>query len=254
MARGRIRIGTSGFSYKDWLGNFYPQFCPQQDFLRLYAHRFDTVEIDSTFYRIPTEQMVRRWNEQTSAGFLFTAKFPKVVTHEGDLESRLDNAMRFIEVMSVLGDKLGPLLLQFPYSFKPDQVDLLARLLDGLPRDSKIAVEFRNKGWLKQNEPFQTMREQNRALCLIDHPWMPRVQSAVADFVYMRFIGDRKKIDGNFTYLRQDREEDLQWWAGVIRRLLDEGHDVFAYFNNHYTGHSPTTAARMIDILTANVR
>jgi uncharacterized protein YecE (DUF72 family) len=250
MSKGRIRIGTSGFSYKDWLGNFYPQFCPQQDFLRMYAHRFDTVEIDATFYRIPTEKMVRRWDEQTSKGFLFTAKFPRTVTHEGDLQSRLEDAAHFIEVMSLLGPKLGPLLLQFPYSFKPDQSDLLAALLEGLPADRQIAVEVRHKGWLQHGEALDLFRRQNRALCLIDHPWMPRLDAATADFVYMRFLGDRKKIQRNFTYLRYDREDDLQWWAGVIRRLLDEGHDIFAYFNNHYTGHSPTTAARMIEILS----
>lgn len=252
MAHGRLRIGTSGFSYKDWLGNFYPQFCPQQDFLRIYAHRFDTVEIDATFYRIPTPQMVKRWDEQTSDGFLFTAKFPRAVTHEGDLNSRLDTAGRFIEVMSGLGDKLGPLLLQFPYSFKPDQSDLLLRLLEGIPSGARVAVELRHKGWLKHSSPFEFMRENNRALCLIDHPWMPRLQTATADFVYLRFLGDRKKIERNFTYLREDREEDLQWWAEVIRDLLKEGRDIFAYFNNHYTGHSPTTAARMIEILSTS--
>ncbi len=250
MTHGRVRIGTSGFSYKDWLGNFYPQFCPQQDFLRLYAHRFDTVEIDATYYRIPTEQMVRRWDDQTSEGFVFTAKFPKTVTHEGDLGMRLENARRFIDVMNGLGRKLGPLLLQFPYSFGPDRSGLLTGLLDGLPRERKIAIELRNKAWLKHNEVLALMREQNHALCLIDHPWMPRVQLATADFGYLRFLGDRRKIDRNFTYLRDDREEDLQWWAGVIRRLSSEGRDIFAYFNNHYSGHSPTTAARMMEILS----
>ena len=245
----RINIGTSGFSYKDWLGNFYPQFCPPADFLRFYASRFRTVEIDSTFYRIPAESTVRKWADCTGERFTFAAKFPQAVTHEGDLASRLDSRDRFMEVMRLLGEKLGPLLLQFPYSFKPDQAPLLLGLLEGLPSDLQISVELRHKGWLDNEAIFDTFRQRNISFCLIDHPWMPRSRIVTADFVYVRLLGDRKKIESDFSYVRFDREEDLNWWHQLVREYADQGKNIYVYFNNHYTGHSPTSACRLLEML-----
>lgn len=249
MHRGNIRIGTSGFSYKDWLGNFYPQFCPQADFLRFYSSRFNTVEIDATFYRIPSPAVVERWCKNTPDNFLFTAKFPKAVTHEGTTEERLDNARRFVETMSGLCEKMGPLLMQFAYSFKPDQFDFLKRLVGMLPNGPRYAIEVRNKAWLNVEPLFDLLREKNIAFCLIDHPWMPRLDIATADFHYLRFLGDRNKIKGDFSYLRDEREDDLRWWRDAIGRIVQADQDLFAFFNNHYSGHSPSTAARMISLL-----
>jgi uncharacterized protein YecE (DUF72 family) len=245
----RISIGTSGFSYKDWLGNFYPQFCPLADFLRFYASRFRTVEIDSTFYRIPTETTVLKWAENTSDGFKFAAKFPRTVTHEGSLAGRIDSAHRFVEVMRLLGDKLGPLLLQFPYDFMAEQTLLLTELISSLPADLQVSVELRHRGWLDNDAIFDCFRERNIAFCLIDHPWMPRSKIATADFVYVRLLGDRNKIESDFSYVRFDREKDLVWWHELVREYADQGKDVYVYLNNHYTGHSPTSACRLLAML-----
>jgi len=250
MIRENFRIGTSGFSYKDWLGNFYPQFCPPADFLRFYSAKFKTVEIDATFYRVPTDKMVERWNDCTPDSFVFAAKFPKMVTHEGDIESRLSTAQHFVKVMGELGGKLGPLLLQFPYGFKPDSWPLLKSLIETLEGGPRIAVELRNKAWLKHPDLLNCLRDNNMALCLIDHPWMPRLDIATADFHYLRFLGDRKKIENDFSYIRFEREEDLQWWRDTIAKIVREDQVMFAFFNNHYTGHSPSTAARMIQLLS----
>jgi len=249
MGHGNIRIGTSGFSYKDWLGNFYPQFCPAADFLKFYTSVFNTVEIDATFYRIPSAGVVSRWVCQARNDFVFAAKFPKAVTHEGEPSQRIETAAAFIEVMRGLGDRLGPLLLQFPYGFKPDSLDLLARLIEVMPNDLRIAVELRNKAWLKVPPLFDLLRARNIALALIDHPWMPRQEVATADFHYLRFLGDRKQIPDDFSHIRLDREEDLRWWRDVIARLTASGQELFAFFNNHYSGHSPSTARRMIELL-----
>jgi uncharacterized protein YecE (DUF72 family) len=171
------------------------------------------------------------------------------VTHEGDLPRRLDSTAAFIEVMRGFDDHLGPLLLQFPYSFKPAEFATLKRLVEAMPSDLRIAVELRNKIWLKQPELFELLTGNNIALVLIDHPWMPRHEIATADFHYLRFLGDRKKIPDDFSYLRIDREEDLRWWRDVIKRLAADGQDLFAFFNNHYSGHAPSTARRMIELL-----
>jgi len=245
----RIKIGTSGFSYKDWLGNFYPQFCPQQDFLRFYATIFKTVEIDATFYRIPTAEMVKRWKKVTSDDFVFTAKFPRTVTHEGGIEERLSNMGAFIESMKHLEGKLGPLLLQFPYSFKPDEhEDIFLKLIEGLPDSGKFSVEVRNKKWLGDRF-YGILKSKNVSLCLIDHPWMPRKTEFTGDFLYIRFLGDRKKIPNDFSYIRNEREDELDWWSRLIEEYSIDKGEVYAFFNNHYSGHSPSTARRLMEIL-----
>ncbi len=247
----RIHIGTSGYSYNDWLGNFYPQFCSPKDFLRFYASVFNTVEVDSTFYRIPTIETVKTWKKTTPPDFIFTAKFPQTVTHEGALESRVANLKAFIDVMRHLEEKLGPLLLQFPYGFNPVEHDgILKGLLDNIPEGAKTAVEVRNRKWLKP-EFYELLRERGIALCFIDHPWMPRKTEKTADYTYIRFLGDRKKIENDFSYERFNHEADLKWWVDLMEEFSREKGEVYAYFNNHYSGHSPTTARRMVEIINA---
>lgn len=248
MANQNIRIGTSGYSYKDWLGNFYPQFCPSQDFLRFYSSRFTTVEIDMTFYRVPTETMVRRWHKSTPGGFTFAAKFPRTVTHEGTRADRCDTAGHFVGIMQGLEEKLGPLLLQFPYSFKPDQFKLLEAIVDSLPEGPSYSVEVRNRKWL-DGELFDFLRERKIALCLVDHPWMPRCAEQTASFAYVRFLGDQRKIDSDFSYVRDGREEALQWWADSIGNFASDGREVYVFFNNHFSGHAPTSAYRAMELL-----
>lgn len=242
MSLDKIRIGTSGFSYKDWLGNFYPQFCPQLDFLQFYSSKFNTVEIDSTYYRIPSVSTVKKWNKVTPDDFLFTAKFPKTVTHEGELTSRKEAAVQFIEVMRNLDGKLGPLLLQFPYSFKPDSKEILFSLLSSLPENIRLAIELRNKKWLDTEGLFELLKEKQIAFCLIDHPWMPRVKNITSDFTYFRFLGDRKKIENDFSFIRFDRQDELEYWGDLILEFARQDIECFGYFNNHYSGHAPTTA------------
>jgi uncharacterized protein YecE (DUF72 family) len=248
VTRNNIRIGTSGFSYRDWLGNFYPQFCPQADFLRYYATQFNTVELDVTFYRIPTAEMVERWIKVTPENFVFSAKFPRAVTHDGELSEKIDNAGHFVEVMQKLGRKLGPLLLQFPYSFKPDQFDTLRCILKSLPGDLKLSVEVRNKEWFCEDF-FAYLRKRGIALCLVEHPWMPRLELRTADFDYVRFLGDHRKIADDFSHLRRDCTEDLRWWDKLIRNHSSDMAEIYAYFNNHYSGHAPSTASQLKDML-----
>jgi uncharacterized protein YecE (DUF72 family) len=244
-----IFIGTSGFSYKDWLGNFYPQFCSQKDFLRFYSAVFSTVEIDATFYRIPDIELVKRWTKVTPDNFRFTAKFPRMVTHEGSFDERKGALESFVDHMRYLDGKLGPLLMQFPYSFTPEENSgLLHRLLDILPEKLTIAVEVRNKKWLGDLF-YESLKGRNICLCLMDHPWMPRMTTFTADFAYIRLLGDRRKIGSDFSHIRNDREDDLKWWAELIESFSREKGEVYAYVNNHYTGHSPTTARRLAEII-----
>lgn len=244
----QIRIGTAGFSYKDWLGNFYPQFCSQKDFLRFYASKFPTVELDVTFYRIPSASTVEKWVASTPPNFSFSAKFPRTVTHEGDLARRLEQAEVFLEAITGLGEKMGALLLQFPYAFKPDSRPILLALLDLVPKAIPLAVEFRHKGWLT-DDTFDLLRKRNAALCLVDHCWMPRLRVRTADFAYIRFLGDHRQLEEDYSYVRLERQEELEWWRDLMEELANDRGIIYGYFNNHYSGHAPTTAYRLMDLL-----
>jgi len=253
-----LRVGTSSWSSEDWVGVFYPPGTPAASFLTEYAKHFDTVEVDSTFYRPPTPSTVMNWRERTPSGFVFAAKFPRSITHDKVLTDCSSEVSEFLKAMDLLGEKLGPLLLQFPYFNKQAfarQDDFIARLepfLAKLPTAYSYAVEIRNKTWI--NEPFLDLLRQHRiALALIDHPWMPPVQQwtqklniVTADFTYIRFLGDRKGIEEQTKHwdrILVDREREMEIWTPQIRRLLEQRLTVYAYFNNHYAGHAPGSIA-----------
>ncbi len=255
-AKPAIRLGTSAFTAAGWEGTFYPADAKPADYLRLYAEQFDTVELDNTFYRIPSESTVRGWEAKTPKNFLFAAKIPQVITHEKVLVDAADDLKAFLKVMDLLGDKLGPLLFQFPYfnkkAFATGDVFLerLATFLKKLPSGHKFAVEVRNKYWLAPKFA-DLLRSRGVALALIDHPWMPRpaevmqkIDPITAEFTYIRWLGDRKGIEEQTktwdkTIVPRGRE--LREWANVCFKFNGRGVAVFAYANNHYAGHAPAT-------------
>lgn len=166
----QLHVGTMGWSYDFWKGNFYPE--GSQNLLTEYAKNFDTVEIDNTFYRIPSRDTVRNWKEETPDEFIFSAKFPRKITHIKMLKDCKEELQVFIEHMSLMGDKLGPMLIQLPPSFAPEKSGILKDFLAGLPERCRFAVEVRNKKWLDEKF-YNLLRDTKVALVLIDHPWMP---------------------------------------------------------------------------------
>jgi uncharacterized protein YecE (DUF72 family) len=237
----RLRAGTSSWSHASWQGTVYAPDAAPGDYLRQYAARFDTVEIDATWYRIPSEAMVKRWARETPDGFVFAAKVPSLITHEEKLAEAGPAMREFLRVMELLGEKLGPLLLQFPYAFKPDQFEVLDRFLGGLPPERKFAVEIRHKGWLTEKF-YDLLRRHRAALALVDLVWMPRLDVLTTDWTYVRFVGDRKGIEKTTTTWEKlvvDRTKETAWWAPRLQAFLDQGIPVWAYFNNHYAGHAP---------------
>ena len=174
-----LYIGTSAFTAAGWEGSFYPVGMKPAEYLTFYATKFDTVEVDSTFYRTPTMATVQDWRDKTPNGFVFAAKVPQVITHEKVLVDCDEEFNQFVLTIDLLGEKLGPLLLQFGYFNKKAFLgvnDFLARLrpfLKRLPKDHKFVVEIRNKNWLVP-QFIETLREHRVALALIDQSWMPR--------------------------------------------------------------------------------
>jgi uncharacterized protein YecE (DUF72 family) len=245
-----LYLGTSGWSYADWEGTVYPPNTPSGARLAEYVKHYATVEIDSTFYGTPKRSTVERWRELAPDGFLFAAKFPREVTHENSLVRSGEATRTFVETMSGLGDRLGPLLVQLPPSFAVDGMGVLEHFLDELPKGPNYAVEVRHRSWLR-SDLADMLREKQVALTLIDYPGMPRVDRATAPFSYIRWLGDRREFPAGHTHSKRDRADDLSWWAGVVEGFLSQEMTVFAYANNHYQNHSPSTLARFLELWRA---
>jgi uncharacterized protein YecE (DUF72 family) len=249
MTERRFHLGTMGWSYDFWIGNFYPADTKPQDFLVEYAKHFSTVEIDNTFYRNPSEHTVKKWKSQTPPDFLFSAKFPQRITHEKVLRASKDDLEFFIRNISFLDEKLGPLLLQFPYSFKIEEFDVLKDFISILPKEYGYVVEVKHKSWLEERF-YRMLRENNVALATTDTPWMPEFNEVTADFTYLRWEGNRKKIKGTTGKVERERNSEIVGWAEKIKALLTEGVEVFGYFSKYYSGHSPTDAKLLLDSLS----
>jgi uncharacterized protein YecE (DUF72 family) len=263
--RAVIRLGTSAFTAAGWPGTFYPEDAKPAEYLSYYAREFDTVEVDSTFYRAPSPNTVRGWYEKTPPNFIFAAKVPQEITHEKVLVDCEADLNRFLGAMDQLREKLGPLLFQFPYfnraKFKSgaEFLALLAPFLETLPRGYRFAVELRNKAWL-DNRLLDLLRRRNVALALIDHPWLPRpgellrrIDPITADFAYIRWLGDRKAIEEQTKTWDKtiiDRTAQLREWVNVVYKFTGRGILVFAYANNHYAGHGPATIRLFQQLLT----
>jgi uncharacterized protein YecE (DUF72 family) len=246
---GLLNIGTSSFTASGWEGSFYPEGTKSTDFLRYYATRFNTVEIDSTFYGIPAAATVQGWARKTPRDFVFAAKVPQIITHDKVLVDCDNEFKDFIAVMDCLGEKLGPLLFQFGYFNRQvlfgvnDFLDRLRPFLKKLPAGHRFAVEIRNKNWLGP-QFVETLREHNVALALIDQEWMPRpaqwfekFDPITADFTYVRWLGDRKGIEEKtkvWDKIIIDRHQELSEWAEVLGKVYKRRIQIFAYANNHY--------------------
>jgi uncharacterized protein YecE (DUF72 family) len=267
----RVRFGTSSFSWEDWIGPFYPVGTRPADFLRYYATQFDAVEVDSTYYAIPSERTVDGWRAKTPSGFRLAAKFPRTIVHGGEMQ-RPDPARvldkdatyadrdAFLAVMQRLGDRLGPLLLQFPFFSRaafPGPEPFFERLdafLADLPAGIAYGVEVRNPEWVGRGLA-DLCRRRGAALVLVDQEWMPhgdrvdrRLDVATADFTYVRLLGDRKRIEAlSTTWDREviDRGTSLVRWADLLLRLALRGLVTWVFVNNHYAGHAPATLRRL---------
>jgi uncharacterized protein YecE (DUF72 family) len=248
-----IRIGTSGWSYDDWVGPFYPPGTAQADYLACYCSRFDVVEVDSTFYRPPTAAMVRNWAARTPDHFGFTLKMPRSITHDKLLRDCDTQTEALITNLAHLGPKLRAVLLQFGYFNRAafsgprpffERLDaFLTRYAARLP----LACEIRNKNWLTA-EYFDLLRQHRVSAALVEHAWLPPIETVVGRFdtatgpySYVRLIGDREGIEQNTTNWSRivvDRSADMQRVAAALR-LIAERAEVLVFVNNHYAGHGP---------------
>lgn len=266
--RGRLHFGTSGWDYPDWVGPFYAPDTPKKAFLERYATRFATVEIDSTFYRMPTRATVARWVERTPDGFLFSPKVPQEITHEKLLVDVGDATRRFVDALEAFGTRLGVVVVQLRYFRKAEGItsellaERLAPFLELFPSSMKVALEVRNKA-LWSTPVLSLLRSKERGLVWIDHPWMdgpervgPRPDLAPAPFSYVRLLGDREAIERRTTSWGEvvvDQSDRLEQWAILLARTLEAGRDVWVYANNHYAGHGPATIGDLVARIEARL-
>jgi uncharacterized protein YecE (DUF72 family) len=237
-----------GWSYNFWAGNFYPEGAKPSEYLGEYSKIFDTVEIDNTFYRIPSQTSLEKWDTQTPDGFLFSAKFPQIITHRKMLQDCESEVQLFLERISTLRNKLGPLLLQFPPYFGPEKILLLKDFLSKLPQKYKYAVEVRNKKMFNE-KLYSVLRDNSIALTLTPILPVPETEQITTDFAYIRWEGDRRAVNGTLGKIEVDRTNDIHGWANSIARLLEKTTQVFGYFSKYYSGHPPTDVKMLLESL-----
>jgi len=240
------RLGTCGWSFRDWKGTFYPP--GTKDELAHYASQFDAVEIDSTWYRIPSARTVESWHRRTPSGFLFCPKLPGEITHEKMLEGAEGLVAAFTDVICGLGDKLGPILVQLHPSFDHDQLPKLEGFLSRLPAGFRYAVEFRHRSWVDEPDALQLLRSLNMGLAMAHHPWYARIRGATTGFAYLRLLG-RRDVLADFGRVHRPQDGVLDEWAAYLRSLPLQVTRAFVLVNNQFEGHSPATVGRLRTLL-----
>jgi len=227
-------IGTSGFQYAEWKGNFYPEDLPASKMLPFYAERFSTTEINYTFHRIPSLKTIDNWKQLTPEKFCFALKAPQKITHWSKLRDCTDTLEYFYKVISGLGERLGPVLFQMPPTFKKD-ADVLSSFLRELP-SMRAAFEFRHQSWFDE-EIFGLLRSRNVALCIADTDKLATPEVVTADYGYLRLRRE------NYAKI------DIERWAKLVREQESKWRDAFVYFKHEESGIGPKLAKQMMEIL-----
>jgi uncharacterized protein YecE (DUF72 family) len=239
----RTRIGCSGWNYADWRGRLYPRGEPQRRWLEIYAEHFDTVEVNTTFYRLPKRDSVAAWVKQTPSGFEFTVKASRYLTHIKRLTDLRDGVARFYERIEPLvqAGRLGPVLWQLPANFHRDD-ERLADWLDALP-PGRHTIEFRHESWFA-GPVMEALRAHRVALTIGDHPQRPfQSYEATASWRFVRFHYGSRGRNGNYS------ATELDTWARRIAQWRRR-EDVYAYFNNDWNGYAPANARGLISRLS----
>jgi uncharacterized protein YecE (DUF72 family) len=236
-----IHIGTSGWHYDHWRGPFYPEDLSKDNFLSFYADRFQTVEINNSFYQLPTKGTLEKWRDGVQSGFVFAVKASRYITHMKKLKDPERTLSPFLEVIQVLKPKLGPILFQLPprWGFN---LERLKAFLDVLPAGHKYAFELRNPSW-HDPRAYEAMAERGAAFCMYELAGTRSPKEVTAGFVYIRLHGPDGAYQGQYS------TESLSGWAGAISAWARQGREVFCYFDNDEAGYAPRDALRLQEML-----
>ncbi len=235
---GKVHIGTSGWHYKHWLGLFYPQKLPPRDMLGSYVQHFDTVEINNSFYHLPSNSTFDNWRDTTPEHFLFAVKGSRFITHMKKLKDPELSTAKFFAGAERLEKKLGPMLFQLPPRWHLN-IERLSEFLIALPKKHQYSLEFRDQSW-EVNEVYKLLREHNVALCIHDLGGRETPIEITANFTYVRFHGPTEaKYSGSYS------PQALRKWADRIKQWQKELTSIYVYFNNDIGGHAITNAKQL---------
>jgi len=234
QARGIVRIGTSGWQYRHWVGPFYPEKTSAARMLHVYGRHFATTEINSTFYRLPDPTAVATWRDATPAGFVFACKASRYITHMKKLKDPAETLAAFFTVVDALGDKAGPVLFQLPPRWRVNS-GRLADFLACLPAGRRCVFEFRDSTWWT-DEILALLHDQGAGFCIFDLAGTATHANVTADFAYVRLHGPGTAYRGSYS------DEALRGWAA-------DGLDVYVYFDNDADAHAPHNAASLLAII-----
>lgn len=241
MKSGRIFIGTSGWHYPHWVGPFYPPRLPSIKFLSFYTRHFHTVEINNTFYQLPSKKTLEVWRDGTPKGFLFSCKGSRFITHMKKLKDPEHSTQRFVDAIQVLGSKLGPILFQLPPRWKVN-LERLDGFIKVLPKQHRFAFEFRDESWLQQ-ETYDLLRQYHAGLCLYHFVGRCSPIEVTADFVYIRLHGPGDSYQGQYGL------KGLRPWANRCVEWAQNGKDVFCYFDNDEAGYAVKDALALRNLV-----
>jgi len=243
-----VLLGTSGWSYRDWIGPFYKK--KEKSMLSAYSKVFKTVEIDSTFYRYPTKGMAMGWLKYSPTDFVFVAKLPKLITHEKKLslgQGVEDDLKRFCDLMEPLhlNGKLGCILIQLPPRFVFN-LDLMEDFFKVLPTNIKFAVEFRDLSWIR-DETWRLLKNYEVAFTIVDEPLLPPTAQVTSKIAYFRWHGKGTRPWYNYRY----SVNELKPWVPKVKEVGSKVETVYGYFNNHYHGYAVENCLQVLEMLGA---
>lgn len=230
----RIYVATSGFYYDHWKGPFYPEDLPKSKFLQFYIERFNSVELNNPFYRLPNEAAVRHWHDIAPEGFIYAVKASRVITHIKRLKDAKPSLELLFERIAPLKEKLGPILFQLPPNWKVN-TERLEEFLKALPKGGRHAFEFRDTSWFEP-EVYELLRKHNAAFCIYDFNFVQSPKEITADFIYLRLHGPAGPYSGSYS------DEALRGWAADFRRWIKKVKNIYCYFDNDQAGFAALNA------------
>lgn len=239
----KVLIGTSGWHYEHWKGPFYPEDIHVSEMLNFYSQHLSTVEINNTFYQTPEEKTLKQWTENVPAGFIFSVKANRYITHMKKLKDPSSPVSKFLDNINTLGEHTGPILFQLPPNWNINS-KRLKNFLSSLPRGYKYTFEFRNPSWFEV-EICNILEEYNASFCVYELAGMISPYIITADFIYVRLHGPDGAYQGSYS------TDSLEEWAENITDWTDQGKEIFVYFDNDQNGYAPSNALELQEILNS---
>jgi len=241
MKRGNVLIGTSGWHYKHWKGTFYPDKTKDSEQLNYFIQKFKTVELNNSFYRLPAIETFRNWYAATPHDFIFSVKGSRYISHLKKLILDKQAVDEFLDHVTHLKEKLGPILFQLPPRWEVN-VERLSTFVSYLPKNQQFTFEFRNSTWYTE-EVYQVLRQHHCAFCIYELAGHQSPEVVTANFIYIRLHGPGDKYQGSYT------DKALKDWAKKCKNWQQNGKDIYVYFDNDQAGYAAFNAQKLLELL-----